>query len=335
MLSVQQILQKTNYGLNLMSHIVRLGHPAQDGLRVSFSRDYWPNPFDEYRRNLLITYAKERPDDKISDYVARYHDESGHIPDGNAVDLAGHYWDLKGQELLQKINEELHLRLGESFNFYEKPKPAPVEDFPDDLPEDIPAATPDVASPEPVVTTPTWPGFSFFRRPIKNVTPCRTITIPDLYRYVTSDYAAATTAQLRTISDEDAAKAFKGAHFDYCTPGGVFSRRADSALVADSGLMVIDVDDLQSSDEVEAVFRRLLDNRRLETQLLFRSPRGLGIKWFIEVVNNQGHTRKFFFQAVSNYLKTLGIAVDPSGKDISRPCYIPCDRNAFIHPKYL
>ncbi len=118
MLSVQQILQKTNYGLNLMSHIVRLGHPAQDGLRVSFSRDYWPNPFDEYRRNLLITYAKERLDDKISDYVARYHDESGHIPDGNAVDLAGHYWDLKGQELLQKINEELHLRLGESFNFY-------------------------------------------------------------------------------------------------------------------------------------------------------------------------------------------------------------------------
>ena len=71
-----------------------------------------------------------------------------------------------------------------------------------------------------------------------------------------------------------------------------------------------------------------------ETELLFRSPSGNGIKWIIPVVNNNGHDHEYYFRAVSNYLKSFGITVDKSGKDVSRACFLPHDPNAFINPKY-
>ncbi|MFN5784539.1 MAG: BT4734/BF3469 family protein [Flavobacteriia bacterium] len=39
---------------------------------------------------------------------------------------------------------------------------------------------------------------------------------------------------------------------------------------------------------------------------------------------------------MSNYLKhNYRIEADPSGKDISRACFLCHDPNAFIHPKHL
>ena len=180
-----------------------------------------------------------------------------------------------------------------------------------------------------------WPTFSFFKRPIKNVVPCREMTIPDLYRYVVSDYAKETTAHLRTLTTKEEIKAYKSSAFDFVTPAGVFSRRADAHLEKASGYMVIDIDNLGSQEEVEDNFQRLLDNPCLETELLFRSPGGRGLKWFIAVRNNEGHDHRYYFQAVTNYLSTLGIVVDPSGKDVCRSCFIPHDERVYINPKYL
>ena len=213
----------------------------------------------------------------------------------------------------------------------------PAEDLPPAEPESIPepsANEPSVTT-EPTVNVTEPPRFSFYKRPIRNVTPCKEITLVDLYHIVTGDDAKANTQQLRAFTDEKEAKAFKNKNFDYVTPAGIFTKRENAALVKPSGIMVIDIDDLRDSDEVEEIFQTLLDNPRLETQLLFRSPGGLGLKWFIPIVNNEGHDHRFYFQAVTNYLKTYGIVVDPSGKDVSRACYVPHDARAFIHPKYL
>ena len=209
-----------------------------------------------------------------------------------------------------------------------------------DTPSD-PGITPEPSGNKPSVTTEPSvcvtepPLFSFFKRPIRNVFPDREISLTDLYSMLISDYAKETTERLRAITNEDEAKSFKGNSFDYVTPAGIFTKRANSELVTPSGLIVIDIDDLKGTDEVESIFQLLLDNPRLETQLLFRSPSGLGLKWFIPIVNNDGHDHRFYFQAVANYLKTYGIVADPSGKDVSRGCYIPHDAAAFIHPKYL
>ena len=345
----KQILRKTCYGLDLISHIVLLDHPVPEGLRVSFPDcGYWPNPFDGYRSTLHVMVIKEDPNAKLSDYIARYHDESGTIPDGDAIDFAGHFWGIQGQPLLEKINRDLYLRIGETFNFYDRPGPAHVDtpsaevpDTLDDLPEADPETTPEPSGNEPSVTTapPVFVSepqkFSFYKRPIKNKVPCREITLQQLHTYLTSDYAKANTERLRSIEDEDAAKAFKQMNFDYVTPAGIFSYRKADKIVTPSGLIVLDIDHLKDADEVEATFQLLLNNPRLETQLLFRSPSGHGLKWIIEIVNNEGHDHKYYFQAVENYLRTYGIVVDPSGKDISRACFVPYDPAAFIHPKYL
>ena len=338
MISQQEVLRKTNGGIRILSYLVLLDHPVQEGLKVSYPDcGNWPNPFDDYRRTLHVTNVKEDPEAKLSYYIARYHDESGHIPDGTAIDFARHFWGLQNQALLERINKELNLKIGVEFDFYDHSEPATVVETPREEPVTTPEPSEGDASvtKEPVKTITEWPKFSFFRRPIKNVLPCKEVTVPDVYRYLTSDYAATTTAQLRSITNEDTAKEFKGKSFDYCTPAGVFSKRANSALVTPSGLMVIDIDDLKNYDEVESVFHQLLENRRLQTELLFRSPSGHGLKWFIRIVNNEGHDHRFFFLAVQNYLKTLGIVVDPSGKDVSRSCYLPHDPAAFINKMYL
>ena len=43
-----------------------------------------------------------------------------------------------------------------------------------------------------------------------------------------------------------------------------------------------------------------------------------------------------FFRAVDNYiLKTYGVQIDKSGKDIARPCFLPYDCNAYINPLFI
>ena len=345
----QDFLDKTCYGLNILSHVVLLDHPVEEGLRVSFPDcGMWPNPFDGYRRTLHVTVVKQHPEQRISNYVALYHDESGHIPDGNAIDFAGHFFSLKNQELLDKLNRDLHLHIGEECTPYlympsHQARRLAERQYGESTDTTAKAAETVQNGPARVSCDITVKGdategsgqFSFFEKPVYNKVPSATMTIPQLAAYIRSERAKIATDRLRTISDKKAARAFKAKEFDYATPGGVFTERDKSKLVKSSGLIVIDIDDLRTADEVEAVFRLLLEIPRLETQLLFRSPSGHGLKWIIRVVNNTGHSHEFYFRAVENYLKTFGITADPSGKDICRACYIPHDPNLFINPKYL
>ena len=47
------------------------------------------------------------------------------------------------------------------------------------------------------------PTFSFFRRPIQNLTPCAIWTLEDAWRYITSSEAAEVTKQLRSLTTKD------------------------------------------------------------------------------------------------------------------------------------
>ena len=72
-----------------------------------------------------------------------------------------------------------------------------------------------------------------------------------------------------------------------------------------------------------------------ETELMFVSPSGDGIKWIIPIDITIA-TQSTFFKAVANYIKkTYGLEVDQSGKDVSRACFLPHDAVPFINPKYL
>jgi len=90
-------------------------------------------------------------------------------------------------------------------------------------------------------------------------------------------------------------------------------------------LLGLDFDHLNN---VQTLFDRLLKDDYFETQLLFRSPSGDGLKWVISVdADPSEHSN--FFSAVANYVyKTYSVTVDKSGRDISRACFLPHDPDA-------
>ena len=169
--------------------------------------------------------------------------------------------------------------------------------------------------------------FSFFRAPIQNTVPCRVVTVSDVYRYLTGEYARVRTARLREITDRAVARKYKATQFDYCTFSGVFERRGDAALVRHSGLMCLDFDHLA---EPEALFARLLTDRYFPTKLLFRSPSGDGLKWVIGVkLGDMAHAD--YFDAVRRYVSwQYGVEVDATGRDGSGACFWPYDADAYV-----
>lgn len=176
-----------------------------------------------------------------------------------------------------------------------------------------------------------FPRFSYYRTPITNVKPADTITIFDAYVFIRDIRFLKNVNELQAIENKEAAKIYKKNHFDYVTFSGTFSTRKDSNLIKHSGLITIDLDDL---DNPQAIKNLLLEDECLETALLFFSPSGNGIKWIVEIDITE-HSHFKWFIAISKYLMVQHqLKVDPSGKDISRACFIPHDNECFINPKY-
>ena len=173
--------------------------------------------------------------------------------------------------------------------------------------------------------------FSFFYRPIQNTEPLRCITIPDIYRYIVGPFAKAQTETLRSIAGKDAARKYKAENFDFCTFSGIFRTRSKDGLLQHSELLCIDFDHVA---DIPSLKERLLHDEYFETELIFRSPSGDGLKWII-AVDRRGWEHSRFYKAVYNYLVQSGYPEpDKSGSDVSRSCFIPYDAEAYINPKY-
>ena len=167
---------------------------------------------------------------------------------------------------------------------------------------------------------------------MKNTVPHKTATLFQIYNAITGDFYKERTDKLRSITDPRQARQFKANNFDYCTFSGVFTSRNDKKIVQHSGLMAVDFDHLPNLEEVR---QSLLVDEYFDTQLLFVSPSGDGLKWIIPIdTTTTPHGE--YFAAVANYIhQTYGIEVDKSGRDISRACFLPHDPQAFINPIYF
>lgn len=179
--------------------------------------------------------------------------------------------------------------------------------------------------------------MSFFHRPITNKTPEQVpMSLLLVYGYIINENAKAQTEELRTITDKEEARRYKGQHFDYVTPGGTFSRCEDKSLVEASDVMCIDLDDL--GNRVEELFQALINDPSFQTLLLFRSPSGYGLKWFVEI-DLEKCDYKTWYAAVRNYLlstyQLLDNQVDKHCSNISRACYLGYDPAAYICPALI
>lgn len=302
MIEEKDILHDTHYGLNIYAHILRKYYPDEVVIELS-GKTCKPtrNPFNGNKVTL-----------NISNQNWIFYFEDAELPEfkGNPFDFAAHHYQLSGQELLQKINEDMNLSIGEEKGFYTNKKGKVLE----------PGS--DVALPK----------FSFFRCPVTNTQPNAEMTILDVYGAIKSNKYKRQTEDLRSISESESARKYKARNFDYVTFSGIFSKRNDAALIKHSGLITLDFDHVSNLVEFREI---LLSDRFFETELMFVSPSGDGLKWILSIdLKECSHLE--WFQAIAAYIKaTYQLEVDKSGKDISRACFLPHDPMIYVNPNYL
>jgi hypothetical protein len=316
--SKEVILSKTHYGIGIYAHILRLYYPDETVLSLS-GRTCSPtkNPFNADKSTLNIFIEKEAVlGNALDKEFARHSDSENAIPAGDAFDFAELHYKQSGDDLLQILNKEMNLRIGENWSFYKQNKSGKP------------------AFNKNPVNTENEKGFvfSFFKAPIRNVFPHKTVSLAQVYKAITGEYYKQNTEKLRSISDVVQARKYKAANFDYCTFSGVFTSRNDKSLVTHSELMCIDFDHVQNLDTLR---QALLADEYFDTQLLFVSPSGDGLKWIIEIDTRKAPHGEYFASVANYILQTYSVEVDKSGKDISRACFIPFDPNAFINPLLL
>ena len=175
------------------------------------------------------------------------------------------------------------------------------------------------------------------------LTPYKEITLQEVYKLITSsEHLKTLTETVRRAAengDEKIYRMLKQQTLPYVTPCGVFSYRKSDSLTGPSGLIVVDIDHLDSRGEAEKLKRQLFNDRH-------------GVKAFIpydlaRIPDTRQNTSENIYWAM-NYVQAIydfhsshpdgedkktnhsGKGVDRSGKDLVRACFLSYDEEALI-----
>ena len=111
-------------------------------------------------------------------------------------------------------------------------------------------------------------------RIVKNatLTPLRTVELSEVYKLVTSNAKlAALTLDVRNAvqqGDDSVCRLLKQQTLPYVTPCGVFTRRRSDCIEETSGLVVVDVDHLESNEEAKKLRIGRVSLRALRTRTM-------------------------------------------------------------------
>ncbi len=178
----------------------------------------------------------------------------------------------------------------------------------------------------------TSPLFSYFAKPITNTTPEAQVSMVEVFNLIRGDSFKPITSTLQGLINAKEARMYKAKHFSYVTFSGTFSMRNDASLLSHSGILAMDLDHVKDLQVLKDV---LLTDPYFETELIFISPSGDGLKWIIPIDLSEV-LHKEYFRAVSNYIfQAYKFKVDPAGSDVSRACFLPHDPEVYINPKYI
>jgi hypothetical protein len=161
---------------------------------------------------------------------------------------------------------------------------------------------------------------SYFRSPIENVTPCKTLSIQAVYSLIKNGSMEKLTNDLR------AGLKSKNKDLPYFTPSGVFAKRAASKIASYSGIVSFDLDNVNTAFKYA-----LISDPFLNPVMIFVSPGGKGLKIFVRIQNPAAENHLHYWQAGVKYFKfRYNLDVDPSCKDICRACYLCHDPEALF-----
>ena len=295
--SKENILRKTQYGFKIYAFIIRDFYEDEKFLIAQHFKHPLKNPFNEGRKTLNVY---------LENGIAKHQDLEIVSFKGDVFDFANHYYKMATNEnLYNLINQIMHLGLK-----------SPVEDALSWLDEEDDSWVPEV---------------SYFEAPISNVNPSKTLSLAEVHSRITGNDYKAITERLRAVTDPKERSTLKSKIFPYVTFSGVFKRRSDLSLIRSSFLMTFDFDHLE---HVEQVREQLLSDDTFDTELLFTSPSGNGVKWIIRWDPSEG-SYSDYFKGVSNYLKQrYDLVSDKSGKDVSRACFTAFDSSCYLNPRH-
>ena len=172
------------------------------------------------------------------------------------------------------------------------------------------------------------------------LTPLRTMNLEEVYKLITSnEHLATLTLAVRNAAlrgDETACRCLKQQTLPYVTPCGVFTRRRSDCLKLPSGLVVVDVDHLDSPDEAGRLKQLLFKDPYLAPVLVFISPTGRGVKAYVPCPIGNDSTEAVRWAMI--YVHCMydaentqpGKGVDTSGKDLVRACFLCHDPKALL-----
>lgn len=174
--------------------------------------------------------------------------------------------------------------------------------------------------------------MSFFNAPITNKVPAGVCSVAGLHAYISSDSCLKELTK-RVRADIENDKAFRGKKqtlLPYVTPAGIFSYCREQCIMVPSGLFVIDIDHLASTEEAAMWRDRLFADEVLQPDLAFVSPGAKGVKLFVPYRLNLTDTlEQSFDNAVHtawDYLEWKhGLKADTANADMSRACFLAYD----------
>ena len=175
---------------------------------------------------------------------------------------------------------------------------------------------------------------------VPSTKPKRNVDIQWVGDYVLSERAKVQTTELRQMmatATEQQLRDYKLTEFDAVAGAGIFSYGNAAGLSVRSPYIVIDIDQLESTEEARAIQQTLIADKNVETALCFVSPKGLGCKWWVELPEwCQNMTFAEQYATLSRYIGyEYGILVDSTGSNVNRLCFLPYDPLCYINPKYI
>ena len=125
--------------------------------------------------------------------------------------------------------------------------------------------------------------MSFFNAPVTNKIPTCICSVAGLHTYIsTNPQLEELTRKVRTgLGDKQVFRKNKQTLLPYVTPAGIFSYCKEQCMQVPSGLFVIDIDELASTEEAAMWRDRLFADEVLHPVLSFVSPGNQGVKLFI------------------------------------------------------
>ena len=160
------------------------------------------------------------------------------------------------------------------------------------------------------------------------------------YDFIRSERPKFATDKLRSMvgtATKEEISDFKKLSFQVATFNGIFSYRKASDLVERSPYIIIDIDDLASTEEARRVQRQIMDDHHVKAVLSFVSPKGRGVKGVLLLPEwCRDKDFKTQFQLIQQYIAfEHGINIDSSGSDVCRACFLPHDPECMINTELL